>query len=268
MAVALGAVLDLSRQQGVRIFLGALVGIAPMTAFSTMRTMSNLSLQGIQTITNPILPEIMRFLRDRDVERTGATIGFVWFLAVVLLSPILIAFQWIMPVVFHAWTRGKIAFDPALFGLFSITLLIFSIARPAMAVLQGNNLLKVQLYISIFVSVVAVGGILMFSARFGVVGAAVCLLVAELLSTALAIWFARQWLESRGIGFPWRLFRISASSIAVAALTIAGMSRFPQSTLAIVLTSSVLNLLVCIAFLRRLPPFAAERVRVLVRGIL
>lgn len=239
-----------------------------MTAFSTMRTMSNVSLQGIQTITNPIMPEIMKFLREKDVERTNATIGFVWFVAVVLLSPVLIAFQWIMPVVFHAWTRGKIAFDPALFGLFSITLLIFSISRPSMAVLQGNNLLKVQLYISIFVSSVAVGGILLFSARFGVRGAATCLLVAELLSSALAVWFAWKWLERKGLGFPWSLFRVSASSIAVAALTIAGMTWFPGSMLAIGVISTALNLLVCIAFFRRLPPFAVEKVRGIVKRIL
>jgi hypothetical protein len=35
IAIAIGAVLDNVRQQGVRIFLGALVGVAEMTAFST-----------------------------------------------------------------------------------------------------------------------------------------------------------------------------------------------------------------------------------------
>jgi O-antigen/teichoic acid export membrane protein len=267
LAIALGAVLDISRQQGVRIFLGALVGVPQMTQFSTTRTMSNLSLQGIQTVTNPVMPEIMKFLREKDVERTSATIGFVWFLAVILLSPVLIAFQLIMPFVYHTWTRGKLAYDPALFGLFSITLLIFSISRPPMAVLQGNNLLKVQLYLSIFVSAVAVGGILLFSAKFGVLGAATCLLVAELSSTMLAVWFAWKWLEKSGIGFPWRLFRVSAGSIGVAAATIAAMCLYPGSMLAIVLISAVLNLLVCIMFFRRLPPFAIDRLRAIVRRV-
>jgi O-antigen/teichoic acid export membrane protein len=252
-------VLDISRQQGVRIFLGAIVGLAQMTAFSTMRTMSNLSLQGIGTITNPIMPEIMKFLRARDSERTSATMGFVWFFAVILLSPLMIAFQWIMPIVFHVWTRGKIAFNPVLFGLFSIALLLFSLARPPFAVLQGNNLVKIQLLMSTAVSVVAVGGILLFTAPFGVEGAAASLLMAELLGTAIAVWYAKQWLERSGIGFPWALFNVAVASIVLASLTIALMVYLPQATLPIFVVSIVVNTVLGIAFVRRLPPLALQK---------
>ena len=261
LAIALGAVLDISRQQGVRIFLGAIIGVTEMTAFSTMRTMSNLSLQGIGTITNPIMPEIMKFLREKDAERTNATVGFVWFFAVVLLSPLMIAFQWIMPVVFHAWTRGKIAFNPVLFGLFSVALLLFSLARPPVAVLQGNNLLKIQLLMSIAVSVVAVGGILLLTAAFGVVGAASSLLLAEFLGTVIAVWYARKWLENSGIGFPWPLFNVAVVSIAVATATIALMVLLPRATFAVFLASMIVNIFVCIAFARRLPPLALQKMR-------
>jgi O-antigen/teichoic acid export membrane protein len=254
-------VLDISRQQGVRIFLGAIIGVTEMTAFSTMRTMSNLSLQGIGTITNPIMPEIMKFLRERDTERTNATVGFVWFFAVILLSPLMIAFQWIMPFVFHAWTRGKIAFNPVLFGLFSIALLLFSLARPPVAVLQGNNLLRVQLLMSIAVSVVAVGGILIFTAPFGVVGAAASLLLAELLGTVIAVWYARQWLERSGIGFPWAMFSVAVASIVLASVTIALMAYLPRATLPIFAVSIVVNAVLGIAFARRLPPLALQKMR-------
>jgi O-antigen/teichoic acid export membrane protein len=268
LAIALAAVLDISRQQGVRIFLGAIIGVTEMTAFSTMRTMSNLSLQGIGTITNPIMPEIMKFLRERGSERTNATVGFVWFFAVILLSPLMIAFQWIMPFVFHAWTRGKIEFNPLLFGLFSISLLLFSLARPPVAVLQGNNLLRVQLLMSIAVSVVAVGGILLFTAAFGVVGAAASLLLAELLGTVIAVWYARRWLESSGIGFPWALFNVAVASIVLASVTIALMAYLPHSALSIFIVSMVCNAVLGIAFGRRLPPLALQKMRgIFARGL-
>ena len=268
LAIALSAVLDISRQQGVRIFLGAIIGVAEMTAFSTMRTMSNLSLQGIGTITSPIMPEIMKFLRERDSERTNATVGFVWFFAVILLSPLMIAFQWIMPFVFHAWTRGKIAFNPVLFGLFSIALLVFSLARPPVAVLQGNNLLRIQLLMSIAVSVVAVGGILIFTAPFGVVGAAASLLLAELLGTVIAVWYARQWLERSGIGFPWALFNVAVASIVLASVTIALMVYLPQAILPIFGASIVVNAALGLAFARRLPPLALQKMRgIFTRGL-
>ncbi len=261
LAIALSAVLDISRQQGVRIFLGAIIGVTEMTAFSTMRTLSNLSLQGIGTITNPIMPEIMKFLREKDSERTNATVGFVWFFAVILLSPLMVAFQWLMPIVFHAWTRGKIAFNPTLFGLFSVTLLIFSLARPPVAVLQGNNLLRVQLLMSIGVSVVAVGGILIFTAPFGVVGAAASLLLAEFLGTVLAVWYARKWLESSGIGYPWALFNVSVASIAVTTVTIAIMVMLPRTLLATFLVSMLVHSGLIWAFARRLPPLATQKMR-------
>ncbi|WP_017876894.1 MULTISPECIES: lipopolysaccharide biosynthesis protein [unclassified Janthinobacterium] len=267
LAISLSTVLDLSRQQGVRIFLGAIIGVAPMTAFSTMRTMSNISLQGIGTITNPIMPEIMRFLRERDAERTDATMGFVWFFSVMLLVPVLIAFQWVMPALFAIWTRGKIAFDPALFGLFSIALLVFAIARPAMAVLQGNNLLRVQLYISIAVSALAVAGIVLLTGRFGVVGAGAVLLLAECGGSVLAVFFAARWLRENGMVFPWQLLRIAAAAIGVAGAGIGAMVLWPTAAAAAAALSAACAVLCCVWFVRRLPAPALEKVAAMARRL-
>jgi O-antigen/teichoic acid export membrane protein len=229
--------------------------------------MSNLSLQGIGTVTNPIMPEIMRFLRERDSDRTNATVGFVWFFAVILLAPILIAFQWIMPFVFHAWTRGKIAFDPALFGLFSLTLLVFSVARPSAAVLQGNNLLRLQLGISIAVSLIAIAGIFALTPLFGIDGAAGALLLAEAAGTMLAVWFGWRWLTDHGISFPWRLFAVALTSIAIAAAAIFAIVSWPRSMLLIIGIALVANLAVGAVFLRELPKIAVEKIRGLIRRL-
>jgi O-antigen/teichoic acid export membrane protein len=261
LAIALTTVLDIFRQQGVRVLLSSTIGISGMTAFATTRTMSNLSLQGIGTITAPVMPEIMRFLRERDAERTNAIIGFVWAMAVIVLAPVLIVFQWIMPVVYHVWTRGKIGFDPMLFGLFSISLLIFALARPLIAILQGNNLLKVQLYISIGNSIIAVAGILMFTGIFGVSGAATALLVAELAATALSAFFAKRWLDRNNIRFPWELLYVALTSIAVAAVAILSMVVFQKEITLILTISLVANFFIAVVYYRRLPPLAVAKVR-------
>jgi O-antigen/teichoic acid export membrane protein len=264
LAIALSALLDISRQQGVRILLGGILGVTQMTAFSTTRTLSNLSLQGIGTITNPIMPEFMRFLRERDADRSNATVGFVWFLTVVLVAPVLIVFQWLMPTIFHIWTRGKMPFNPVLFGLFSISLLVFSVARPSVAVLQGNNLLKVQLWISIIVSTIAVGGIALLTAAFGVSGAASALLLAELVGTVLSISFASKWLTENRIGFPWRLFAVTLISIGIATVAIFSMIYAPRAVPLILVVSVGFSCLVAMAFIRQLPAVALLRVRALV----
>jgi O-antigen/teichoic acid export membrane protein len=259
LALFFGNVLDLSRQQGVRIFLGALLGVTQMTEFSTTRTLSNLSMQGIGTVTNPIMPELMRFLRARDAQRTEASIGFVWLFAVVLLAPILVGFQWVMPAVYTAWTRGKITYDPALFALFSAALLLFALARPPLAVLQGNNLLKIQLAISTVVTVIAVGGIFLITPHLGTRGAALSLLVAELTGTVLAVIYAARWLGRTGMGYPWTLFLISLLSMFMADVAIALMVWLPQWRLEVLLVSLVLSALIVTLFVKKCPPVAVAR---------
>ena len=259
LAISFGNILDISRQQGVRIFLGALLGVTRMTEFSTTRTMSNLSMQGVGTVTNPSMPELMRFLRERDAQRTEAAIGFVWLFAVVLLAPVLVAFQWVMPVVYAEWTRGKITYDPALFALFSATLLLFALARPPLAVLQGNNLLKVQLGISISVSMIALGGILVMSTPFGTRGAAASLLVAELIGTVLAVWYSAKWLNANAIGFPRTLFGVSVLAMVLGDIAIALMVLLPQWRLWVLVPSLVSSALVVGLFVRKSPPAAVAR---------
>lgn len=259
LAVSFGSLVDICRQQGVRIFLGALLGVTGMTEFSTTRTMSNLSMQGIGTVTNPIMPELMRFLRERDAQRTQAAIGFVWFLAVVLLAPVMVAFQWIMPAVYTAWTRGKLTYDPALFALFSATLLFFALARPPLAVLQGNNLLRVQLAISVSISVIALTGIFMLTTALGTHGAALSLLVAELAGTALAVWYASKWMDRNGIGFPWPLFLVALMSIAVGDFSMLLMVWLPGAKLYVLLLSALVSAIIAALFVRKLPAMAVQR---------
>jgi len=260
-AIAVAAILDMSRQQGVRLLLTKTIGLAGMTAFSTMRTMSNLSLQGIGTVTNPVMPELMRFLRARDTERTKAIIGFVWFFAVVALAPILIVFQYAIPAAFHVWTRGKIPFNPAVFGLFSTTLLVFAIAQPLLAVIQGNNLLRIQLSISVANGTVALAGTLLLSAIFGIIGAATTLLLAELLATSLTTLYSLQWLKSNGVDFPWGLFKVTLTSVAVAALAIQMMVGWPERTFIVMIASLIVNVFIVVAYFRELPPLVVSKVR-------
>ncbi|RYE13496.1 MAG: hypothetical protein EOP45_21095, partial [Sphingobacteriaceae bacterium] len=66
------------RQQGVRIVLAPLSGVTALAAFSTMRTGANVALQGLNTITNPMIPDLMRFLQQRDQARSEAAFGTVW----------------------------------------------------------------------------------------------------------------------------------------------------------------------------------------------
>ena len=81
------------RQQGVRLVLAPLAGPAALAAFSTMRTGANVALQGLNTIVNPILPDLMRFLHDRDQPRSEAAFSTIWVVVVAQMAPGVVILQ-------------------------------------------------------------------------------------------------------------------------------------------------------------------------------
>lgn len=261
MALVIGNVLDNLRQQGIRIFLSSIVGLSEMTAFSTTRTLSNVSLQGIGTVTNPLMPDLMRYLRERDEPRMCSVIGFILFSTVILLAPVLVFLQLIMPEIFLLWTRGKIDFDATLFGLFSISLLFYALARPAFAVINGNNLLKIQLAISVSVGVTAIGGVLLLSQVFGIRGAAFALLLSEIMGCVMALYSAIKWLQTNRMLWPWSLFNLAILSILIAGTSILLISVFPSGRLEILVWSSILCALVGVFFIRKLPKLALMKLQ-------
>ena len=174
------SLLEMARQQGSRIILAPLAGVADMAAFATMRTGANFALQGLNTITGPVMPELMRFLATRDQPRAESTFAIVWLMLCAVLSPAIVVVQWLAPALFPLWTHGKIAFDPWLFGMLSLGVAVLALAQPAAAVLQGNNILRAQLGISMVATTVAVGGMVWLVPHMGVRGAGLALLAAEL----------------------------------------------------------------------------------------
>ena len=132
--LTLKSLLEMLRQVGVRLVLVPLVGMGEMVAFSTMRTGANTALQGLGTITDPILPELMRFLNQRDQARMETAFSTVWIILIAAMAPSVMMLQVIVSPLFEIWTHGKIPFDPVLFASLSAGVLVYASAQPAMAV--------------------------------------------------------------------------------------------------------------------------------------
>lgn len=218
---------DMARQQGSRIMLAPLAGVASMAAFSTMRTGANFALQGLNTVTGPLMPELMRFLSARDQPRMESAFAVVWLVLCVVLCPGMLIVQYLAPALFPLWTHGKIAFDPWLFGMLSQSVAVMALAQPAAAVLQGNNVLRAQLVISLLAALVAVGGIALLVPQMGIRGAALALLVAEGVSLFCTVWVAGRWLQANGMYWPWRPFAAAAGSLLVTAIGLTALVLLP-----------------------------------------
>lgn len=227
-AIAGKLLLENARQQGVRLVLAPLSGAAGLAAFSTMRTGSNVALQGLNTITNPLMPDLMRFLHARDQIHSEAAFGTVWIVVVALMAPGVVVLQVFIGPLFSLWTQGRIPFDPSLFAILSLTVLVYAVAQPAMAVVLGNNLIKPQLILSVVAAITVIGGIIFLVPLIGILGAGIALLAAELVASAGYTYWATGWLRKNALYWPIRSFVTASTSVIIAGASMWCMILLPD----------------------------------------
>jgi O-antigen/teichoic acid export membrane protein len=215
IVVSLSSACDLLRQQGVRLILAPLGGAREVATFSITRTGANFALQGLGTITQPLMPELMGFVRDRDQVRAESAFALVWLILLWIVNPAVLVLQWIGPSLFAVWTHGKVPFDPVLFGLLTADILIFALAQPAIAVVQGNNLTRVQFSTSVLAAFLTVGGIAVAMRFAGIRGAAAALAIVEVVVSTVYVTVAYRWLTEVRMRWPWPSFISVLFSVAV-----------------------------------------------------
>jgi O-antigen/teichoic acid export membrane protein len=261
LGVSARSLLENTRQQGVRLFVAPLAGASGLTAFSTMRTGANVALQGLNTILNPIMPDLMRFLHERDQQRSEAAFATIWIVVVAFIAPGVVILQIFIEPFYIVWTQGKIPFNPLLFALLSMGVLVFAVIQPAMAVVIGNNLLKPQLTISAFASAVVIAGLFILIPEIGILGAGIALLLAEIAAAIAYTRHARRWLSAHALVWPRRIFRISTTSVYIAAVALGMVIAFPQLRWLTVFVSMALFVWNVWRFWKVLPLFASQRAR-------
>lgn len=215
--LGLSYLLGLMRQQGLRVMVSSSLGVSQAVTFATMRTASNVAQQAVSTVVEPVFPEFMGFLRDRRQAAVVGTLAFVWLAVVFMLGPMLVLLQAIAPWLFELWTHGKVSFDPVVFGLFSLNMLLFGIARPADSIVFGNNLLKVQLGSAAVLAAMTVLGIYLLDGWLGLKGVALVLLLTELVSAATLLYSASRWLQEQSMQWPKALFLLALGEVVLCA---------------------------------------------------
>jgi O-antigen/teichoic acid export membrane protein len=259
--------LEMTRQQGIRIILSPLAGVSAMAAFATMRTGANCVLQGLNTITNPLLPELMRFLVARDQARCEASFAVVWLVVTACMAPAVIVLQWVAPHLFGLWTRGKISFDPLLFATLSDGILIYALSQPAMAVVQGNNLLRAQLVISALAGGTAILGLLAMVPAFSILGAGIALLLAEIVSVVGYVGVASKWLGTQSMRWPSPAFRTVTASVGVSGIATAAMAILPAYAGLIMAAGALIESLLAVVYWKQVPAVARSRVAQIVASM-
>ncbi|WP_158827742.1 lipopolysaccharide biosynthesis protein [Mucilaginibacter lacusdianchii] len=247
------------RNVGFRAILAVLTSAANLVTFSSIRTGANFAMQGLHTITYPLMPDLIRFLHQRDQQRSETAFGTIWIIVVAIMAPALIVLQIFIEPLFHLWTRGKVPFDPILFAVLSLSVMVYAISQPAIAVITGNNLLKIQFNISALAAFVVVAGSVLTVPAAGILGAGVVLLLSEIAS---AIWYnqtAKVWLANNGLLWPKMAWRSALLSVVITAAGMAAIIMVPSFKYISLIATLVLMFINAFKYWQFLPPLARQR---------
>lgn len=216
------------RQQGVRIILSPLSGASTLVMFTTLRTGANVTLQGLNTITNPLMPELMRFIHQRNQDKVEAAFGTIWIVVMIFLAPGVVTLQMFVEPLFLMWTQGRVPFDELAFALLSLSVLVYALAQPANAIVMGNNLSKQQLILSALAASIVVMAMFILVPMLGVRGAAASLLLAEIVSCMGYTFVAKKWMTGNGLQWPTVPFQVVTFSIFAVGVAMALLIMFPN----------------------------------------
>ena len=242
LVLAAKTLLNMVQQHGIRILLAGFLGLRELAAFATMRTVSNVALQGIGVVVNPMTPELMRFAGERDCEKVQASFGLIWIVAVFGMGLGLVFLQTISPWLFEIWTLGKIEFNPTVFATLSAALLVFGLSQPFVALVRGNNLLKPQIFVTILGAILTVGTIYIFTHRLSMLAAALGLLVAEISGLLVYGFVAHRWMNANGLQFPNEIVVLATAMALTNTTAIYVIALNPKIGLLIVISTLFLTL--------------------------
>jgi len=262
--VTLTTLMDTGRVTGIRLLLVPLVGAGEMATFSTLRTGANVLLQKLNTITGPLMPELMRCLNARDQARSEIAFGTVWVAVLAVLAPGTVLLQIVAPTIFRLWTHGKIVCDPLLFGTLTMPVLVYAAAQPAISVVQGNSLLPPRLIASIASGIVLLGSLYILVHIDGIQGAGWALLLAEIVSGGCYLYYADDWLKRNEMRWPWAAFWCVVASLGATALSIVAMVMWSRFQLPIAGGTILLQMAILVFYWRIMPKLARDRVASLV----
>lgn len=228
--VLLRLFLEMARQTGFRLVMLPVVGPSKLAEFSTQRTAGNTVNQCMNSVYGPLLPELMRYVRDKKQEHMEGAFSILWMLLVLIFCPLTVLLQTVMPTVFPWWTRHAFAYDGVLLCYLSAGVIVNMVSMPAMAICSANNLVTLQLRIAVFAAILLFLTLLPLIHAIGIRGAAIALLIGEIGASVMYIRDSAQWLRQAALAWPVRSFNICAVAVTLTISTCAAIAMWPRAT--------------------------------------
>lgn len=187
--------------QGIRIIIGIVMGPAAVTLFSTLRTLSRLSLMILRSVEQLVQPEIglaygkgdLKLIRE--IHQKSCQIS-LWGSLIAFIS--LLAFgNWILFI----WTGGKVEMDSHIFIMLLFVALINSLWFMSLMVFYSTNRHQKIAITYILMNLATVGLAYGACRIFGLYGVAEMLIIAEVAMTLYVLPKSLNFIEERWTKF-------------------------------------------------------------------
>ena len=175
--------------QGAVVALGIAAGAAAVPAFTAMRTLARVGVQGVAAISQAVTPELTMARARGDSEREQELIALNLLSAAMIALPCAVALAMFGPQFIELWSAGVIMAEPALAWVLALALLAGALWGPLASFLTAVNQ---QSRFAPALLLAALGGIslaFVLAKDLGGVGAAWAVLAVEL---AMLVWCSRQ----------------------------------------------------------------------------
>lgn len=160
-------------------------GAAAIPAFTTMRTVANIFLQGANTLSAPLLPDIVRFKASGDLTKLEVVLRSLAAMSSFVMGSALVVATPILPTAYALWTRGHTAFNSGLYALLGSAVLVRVFGSPMMALIFGVNALGPQLVGASMQCAVTIGVAGLMVPLDGLRGAGIAVLAGEVTGSLI-----------------------------------------------------------------------------------
>ena len=149
MWLTLTFVLDNVATNGLRILIITLLNPLNLVIFSTIRTITNTLTQGLESIKQPFLTEVMKNFSNKNKSKVQINIEIYYLFISVVVFPTIIILQFFIQDIYKIWTLGNIEFNLEIYTILIISVLVASVSLKLTLI---AHLITIQKQNSIFLN--------------------------------------------------------------------------------------------------------------------
>ena len=104
---------------GFRIIISSMAGVGSLAIFNVTRTIVNAFMQSINSLSEPIMPNLMQAIVEKKEERLNNYFNLFFIFVSFVFFPLLFVVNTFLKDFFNYWTLQKILFDDLLYFFFN-----------------------------------------------------------------------------------------------------------------------------------------------------